>query len=703
VTIGMVNVAPVARADAATTDTDTAVTVPATGNDTDPNGDPITVSGTTAAAHGTVADNGDGTLTYTPATGFFGLDTFAYTIADPDGLSSAAIVTITVRNAPPVATDDHFLIRPGIVTPLAVLTNDHDLNIGQPLSVLSIGPAGHGQTGLAASGTVTYQSAPGATGTDTFTYVLSDGLGGTDTGTVTVTLDAAPLPGDDTVSTASGTAVDIPVTANDIDPESEVITVTAVGTPMHGSATLNPGGTVRYTPAAGFTGTDTFSYAVRDTVGNTATGRVTVLVGNAPPVAWPDEAAVLEDRHVDVDVLANDTDVNSGQTLSIAGIDPPAHGTAILAGVRIRYTPSPGWIGRDSFRYRVTDGAGGVAEAIVTVTVTPGTPAAVPDERTTPYQHAITVPVLANDLDPAGTLAVVAVTQPADGTATYTAGSVGYVPPTGFSGVALFQYTAMDDAGHRVSAMVMITVGAAPAVPDKTVTAKPGAPVAVPLPAVDLGGRPVTVVSVGKPAHGTARLNADGTVTYIPASGFTGTDSFTYEVIDADGNVAQAMITVTVARPDRAPVAADDTVTTAAGHSVLIRPVANDHDPDGDPIAINKIGNPGHGTAKPNVDGTVTYEPSRGFGRALDSFPYTISDGHGRFAMATVTVRVAAAAALPITGRDVIAVLGTGTLTVLAGALLYWTGTSSPADVPIALPGGREPGTPSRRSGRHRR
>ena len=68
-----------------------------------------------------------------------------------------------------------------------------------------------------------------------------------------------------------------------------------------------------------------------------------------------------------------------------------------------------------------------------------------------------------------------------------------------------------------------------------------------------------------------------------------------------------------------------------------------------------------------------------------------------------MTVRVTAVAALPITGRDVIAVLGTGTLTVLAGALLYWTGTRSPADVPVALPGGREPRTPSRRSGRHRR
>ncbi len=709
VTVTVVNTPPVCRADAVATDTDTAVIIAVLDNDDDPNGDQVTLDGAGGAGFGTVADNGDGTLTYTPDTGFYGTDSFGYAIRDPSGSTDSAIVTVTVRNAAPIALDDHYVVRPGVPATLALLANDHDPNTGQVLSVASVGPVARGTLTLAA-GTVTYRAGIGSVGADIFDYVLTDDLGRTDTGTVTITIDGPPVAVADTVLVPADTEIDIPVTANDTDPESEPLTVTAVGAPAHGTARVNANGTVGYTPAAGFVGTDTFSYAIRDPVGNVASGQVTVRVANAAPVARPDVAALLADRFVLVDVLANDGDVNPGQTLAILAVGAAGHGTATVSGGRIRYAPAAGWTGSDVFTYTITDGAGGVATTTVTITVSPGTPVALPDAGDTPYQHPITIGVLANDVDPAGTLAVTAVTQPNRGAATFTASAVTYTPPPDFTGTAEFAYTATDDAGHRTSAAVTIAVGVPPAVPDRTVIAKPGSSIGFDLPGTATDGRPVTVRAVGRPAHGTAVLNADGTVTYTPDPGFTGVDTFTYEVVDADGNVAQASIIVTVPAPtttptpsptptappatDRPPVAGDDRATVVAGDTVVLRPTLNDRDPDGDPITIVAVEDPAHGTAVADPGGTVTYAPGAAFTSGVDAFGYTITDGRGARATATVTVTVTAAAALPVTGQDGRALVRAGLLAIAAGGLLCWLGGIGPPELPRPRPGRQRPERP---------
>ena len=526
----------------------------------------------------------------------------------------------------------------------------------------------------------------------------------TATAHVHLIIDAAPIAVADVASTAGGTAVTIAVRGNDSDPESEALTVTTVGIPAHGTARIDNDQSVTYTPAAGFAGTDTFSYEIRDTVGNTTTGSVTVRVANAVPVARADAAAALKGKHVDLDVLVNDTDANPGQTLTVSSVGTPGHGTATVVGGRIRYTPAAGWTGQDTFTYEVSDGAGGTAKSAVTVTVTDGDPVALPDTRTTPYRHAITVPVLTNDFDPGKSLTVTGVGMPDHGTATVSGRTVVYTPPAGFSGAATFSYTATDAAGNNTTATVTVTVGAPPVMPDRAVAAKPGTALIVKLPATDKSGRAVRVLSVGKPKHGTAVMNADGTVTYTPADGFAGVDSFPYTVVDADGNLAAASVQVTVAGPNRAPAPHDDAVKVSAGGSVVIKPLANDQDPNDDKIKITKIGKPRHGTAVLNADGTVTYAPSQGYAGGSDSFTYTVSDGRGGTASATVRVTVTATGGasgdLAKTGQNLVAVVGAGAAAVLIGGFLYW---ASLRGVPgLALIGLERSGPGRHRPGRHR-
>ncbi|MET0418412.1 MAG: Ig-like domain-containing protein [Actinoplanes sp.] len=548
VTVTVVDVAPTARPDSASTDTNTAVVVPVLANDDEPNRETMTLTAVGAAAHGTVTANADGTVTYVPATGFSGADAFVYSIEDPGGLADSATVTIIVRNAPPIAAGDTFTVLPATPEDLPVLANDSDPNTGQAITVASATAPAKGTLTLV-GGVLTYRANLGTAGTDSFDYVITDEGGATATAHVTLLINGAPTAVDDAVSVPADTAVDIAVTANDTDPESQPLQVTAVGTPSHGATRINPDQTVEYRPDPGFFGTDTFGYAIADNVRNTASAEVTVQVANAAPIARPDTAALLSDRSVLVDVLANDSDPNPGQTVTVVSAGQPANGTAVLAAGGIRYTPAPGYIGPDTFTYTLGDGNGGTATGNVTVSVSNGVPVAVPDARRTPYQHPIAVDVLTNDLDPAGTLAVTSVGVPDRGTATFTPSTVTYTPPAGFSGTATLGYTAVDDAGHRTGAAISVLVGVPPSVPNKQTTVLNGRSVRIGLPATGQDGRPVSLTGIGRPQHGRAVMNADGTVTYVPDPGFIGTDSFTYQVVDADGNVTQATVYVIVPPP----------------------------------------------------------------------------------------------------------------------------------------------------------
>src|SRR5205807_1576670 len=155
--------------------------------DTDVDGDALTVTGVTQGAHGAVAINADGTLTYTPGADFNGSDSFNYTVSDGHGGTATAPVTVTGNpgNDAPVARDDAAATDEDTAVTVNVLANDTDVD-GDALTVTGVTQGAHGAVVLNTDGTLTY--APGANfnGIDRFTYTVSDGHGGTATATVTV-------------------------------------------------------------------------------------------------------------------------------------------------------------------------------------------------------------------------------------------------------------------------------------------------------------------------------------------------------------------------------------------------------------------------------------------------------------------------------------------------------------------------------------
>ncbi len=367
------NQPPVAVDDAVNTAAGTPRTIPVLANDSDPDGDALTLLAVGMPLSGTVVPL-TATVTYTPATGFAGTDAFAYTISD-GALTATARVTVTVTptaaNQPPVAVDD--AITTAQETPVAIdlLANDSDPD-GDALTLFAVGTPLSG-TVAPLTATVTYTPATGFAGTDAFAYTISDGaLTATARVTVTVTPTAAnqpPVAVDDAVNTAAGTPCTIPVLANDSDPDGDALTLLAVGMPLSGTvAPLTA--TVTYTPATGFAGTDAFSYTISDGA-LTATARVTVTVGtpNRAPVAASDLITTPEDTPTSIAVLDNDGDPD-GDVLVVAQVGTPGHGTVRIVEATVTYTPALNFAGTDAFTYTISDGAL-TATARVTVTVTP--------------------------------------------------------------------------------------------------------------------------------------------------------------------------------------------------------------------------------------------------------------------------------------------------------------------------------------------
>jgi Ca2+-binding RTX toxin-like protein len=170
------------------------------------------------------------------------------------------------------------------------------------------------------------------------------------------------------------TIKNIDVLANDIDLQGDSITVTSA-TALYGTVEINSDGTLNYIPNPDVHGSDTVTYTITDSEGNTdsATFTVKVISVNDKPVANDDQVTVTENSSITIDVLANDTDVD-GDTLTIVddsslGAD---HGTvSINESGEIVYTPNKDFTGTDTITYKISDGNGGFDKATVDVTVEP--------------------------------------------------------------------------------------------------------------------------------------------------------------------------------------------------------------------------------------------------------------------------------------------------------------------------------------------
>ncbi|MDO0972854.1 Ig-like domain-containing protein [Mycolicibacterium frederiksbergense] len=370
-----VNKAPQTSDDLYTTTEDTAISGNVLDNDADTDGDAIIAGLVMPASHGNVQLNADGSFTYTPGANFDGTDGFSYVASDGTLSSAPTLVTITVTpvNDPPVAQNDSYTINEDSILTGSVLPNDTDAD-GDSLTVsLGAGPA-HGSLTLNPNGSFSYIPAANYNGTDSFTYTVSDGVATSNSATAIITVNAVndtPVASDTSFSVNEDASYTGTVSVSDVDGDS--VTSVVVNGPAHGSLSFDGNGAFVYTPAANYTGTDSFTYTATDGVGTSSVARVSITVTpvNDAPVAVNDTFTANEDSVLTGSVLSNDTDID-GNTLTATTVIGPSHGTLVLnTDGSFSYTPDADYSGADSFAYIAGDGTATSSVATVSITISP--------------------------------------------------------------------------------------------------------------------------------------------------------------------------------------------------------------------------------------------------------------------------------------------------------------------------------------------
>lgn len=293
---------PDAQDDVATTGEDMSAIIDLLANDTDADGDTLTLIGFTQGLNGSVIDNGDGTVTYTPNPNISGGDSFTYTIEDGNGGSDSATVAVTiipVNDAPQAAgdaysTDEDMALN---IAAAGVLTNDNDVD-GDSLTAVLTSDVVHGTLTLNADGGFTYIPEANFDGIDSFTYKANDGDLDSNEVTVFLTVNSAndaPVANADSVSVNEDAFVVGNVLSNDTDIDEDDLIVTGVNGETPGSSISGTYGTLTLMSDGSFTynadqdildvldpGTagifDAFEYDISDGNGGVSSSLLTITI-----------------------------------------------------------------------------------------------------------------------------------------------------------------------------------------------------------------------------------------------------------------------------------------------------------------------------------------------------------------------------------------------------------------------------------------
>jgi large repetitive protein len=409
-----VNRGPVDGNEIRTVIEDTPLVVPAaTGllaNATDANGDPLQITqftvrgvnysvapGTAGTANiagvGSLTINSDGSYVFSPASNYAGaVPVVTYTLSD-GYLTDRSTLTLRMQalNDGPIDGNESRTVVED--TPLNVpasaglLANAMDPE-GNPIRIASftvngttfvVTPSAAGVANIAGIGTLRIQSNGAYLFTPVsnyagpipvVTYTVSDSLGATDTSTLTLTMQAVndrPTAVADRTSTPVNTPVVVNLTANDIDPDNDPLTVVSATVPPAQGTLSNVGGVWTFTPVTGFNGEARITYTIQDAQGERSTSTHSVFVGAPPLVALPGSHTGLFDSTMSSSVAVNDT-YTQGSTFTLV-TPPPSGSLALGPDGKFRFTPTRGFSGTVSFTYQISDQYGQTVTAVETIRV----------------------------------------------------------------------------------------------------------------------------------------------------------------------------------------------------------------------------------------------------------------------------------------------------------------------------------------------
>lgn len=632
---------PTANSLSLVTAEDTSLAVRLSG--TDPQGDPLSYQIVSSPTSGRLTGAGADWI-YQPPTNFFGTDSFTYTVTDGTTVSAVATVAINVT-----AVND----APKAIVKTLNLSEDSVVNLflggldadGDALTFAVVsGPSLGTLSGTPPS--LVYRPLPNVTGTDVFTYSASDGrLSATATFTLTIVpANDAPIALGQSATAVGGSFVNLVLAGS--DPDGDPLTFTVTQSPLNGSLS-GTAPNLRYTPRAGYSGPDSFSFAVSD--GQLVSGSATVVMTvtpplNAVPSAQGSSLVVAEDGSLAVRLSGTDAD---GGPLTYRVMTNPARGTLTGVAPNLTYVPQPNYFGTDSFTFTVSDGTNTSSVATVGLTITPVNDAPVASSKSLSVVANTSVNFTIGAADVEGDPLTFTVTSgPLNGTLTGVAPSLRYTPRAGYVGADSFSFVASDGTVASAPAVVTFSVTAplgTPVANPLTITLNEDSSAAITLAGTDPDGGTLSYLVTQAPTKGTLTGTAPNLV-YRPAANYAGPDSFLYTVSDGTLTSAPALASITVNPANDAPTAVNKNLTIVEDKTVNL--FLGGSDVDGDSLTFTVVRPPANGTLS-GTPPALLYRPNPNY-YGPDSFTYTSSDGIATSAVATFSLNVTPVNDVPV-------------------------------------------------------
>jgi hypothetical protein len=616
------------------------VNVTLIGNDLD--GDPLTFHLVTQPQSGQLSGTSPN-LVYTPVNGASGTDSFLYDVSDGTGQSLLATVTIQIAqaNRPPSANNATVSGTENMPVPILLSGKDPD---GDTLTFQIASPPTKGQ--LAGNGpNLTYTPAPGASGGDSFTFVVSDGVAQSAPAIVSIQLAHVNRPPIATAATVRGTeGAPLNLTLAGTDPDNDPLVFQISSSPGKGQLSGVPPN-VTYTPGAGVTGTDSFTFVVSDGLVQSSPATVTIQLAhqNHPPTAA--SASIQTSENTPVAIILSGTDPD-GDALSFQIATRPGLGQLSGNPPNLTYTPASNASGTDTFTFVTTDGIAQSAAASITVQIARGNQAPTAASFTLQGTESAPVSVTLKGADPDGDpLTFEVLAPPSKGSLSGTAPILLYTPRPGPSGVDSFSYRVSD--GLLLSAPATVTIelnhlNQPPIIgniPDQTISKnRASVPIVIPVSDADSAQIAISATCSNPALIPPSNVQIVGkSLVLTPARGATGITTMLVHASDGETTTDGTFQVTIVNSP---PVANGDQLTSF-GESTQISSAfltANDSDADDDTLTIVSLDSQSsRGGTVSLSNGTITYV-APGIGAAADEFRYTIEDTSGATASAIVHI-----------------------------------------------------------------
>ncbi|MEH0715325.1 tandem-95 repeat protein [Vibrio owensii] len=669
VTVNPVNDAPVANDDSTTTDEDMPVTIDVLPNDSDVDGDTLTIVNASVPAEQGTVEIVDGKLVFTPAEDFNGEATITYVVTDGE-LTDEATVLVTVNpvNDAPVANDDSNTTDEDTPVTIDVLPNDSDVD-GDTLTIVNASvPAEQGTVEIV-DGKLVFTPAENFNGDATISYTVSDGAL-EDEAEVSVTvnpLNDAPttenaIPSQVLQEDFAEYTINLNDAFSDVDDADSELTFSVSGNSNIQVSIVD--GIATITPTADWNGSEELTFTATDPSGLEVSQTVDFTV-NAVADIVSDSANIVEDTPTILDVLDNDSFEGQSPVVSVEAGNGPTNGSVVVNNDgTITYTPNQDYNGADEFTYTVT--SGGVTETTtVTLNVTPVNDKPVVEntiaDQVLPEdfaEYTIDLNDAFSDVDNADSELTFSVSGNSNIQVSIVDGIATITPTADWNGSEELTFTAKDPSGLEVSQTVDFTVNAVADIVADSANIVEDTPTILDVLDNDSfeGQSPVISVEAGNgPTNGSVVVNNDGTITYTPNQDYNGADEFTYTVTSG-GVTETTTVTLNVTPVNDKPVV-ENTIADQVlpedftPYTIDLNDAFSDVDNADSELTFSVSGNSNIQVSI--VDGVATINPTADW-NGSEELTFTATDPSGLEVSQTVDFTVNAVADIVADSADIV-------------------------------------------------